>query len=379
MRRLLPAFILLCLCIHLNAQTPGPTDGYPIRYDRYLNDNADILSDSEEADLRALIREISGHFDLTVLTISSISAYDAADPSIETFSTRLFNQWGIGTRARNTGVLIVVAVADRETRIELGDDYGRAYDNEMKVVISEYILPSFRKEDYAQGLLTGTSRIYQVITGQLPGTPIPNDWEPAASPFTDPSPSSNSVSTSDDDDLPVPLIAGAGGLAGVLGLGYVGVRRYQRLRPRKCPNCSTQMVRLDETADDAFLQAGQQQEERLGSVDYDVWECPTCHTRETFDYNNLFSQYSACPQCKYRTLSRVSTVVSAATTYSTGRRRIDLKCNNCSYHDTREEVIPMVVKSTSSHRSSSRGFSGGSSGGSSGGGSSSGGGASGSW
>src|SRR6185436_17897486 len=66
------------------------------------------------------------------------------------------------------------------------------------------------------------------------------------------------------------------GLLGAIpaGIGSIfGVRRWRRHRSRRCPECGTRMERLDESADDALLQEGQQAEERIGSVDYDVWKC----------------------------------------------------------------------------------------------------------
>ena len=36
------------------------------------------------------------------------------------------------------------------------------------------------------------------------------------------------------------------------------------------------MVRLTEAEDDTYLDRGEQTEERLGSVDYDVWGCRLC-------------------------------------------------------------------------------------------------------
>src|SRR5690606_2195427 len=72
---------------------------------------------------------------------------------------------------------------------------------------------------------------------------------------------------------------GLGGLA-ALGLGGAGVVALRRRR-RRCAACKVQMLALDELADDAHLSAGQQAEERLGAVDYEVLICPGCQASKT--------------------------------------------------------------------------------------------------
>ncbi|MDQ2089402.1 hypothetical protein [Marimonas arenosa] len=129
------------------------------------------------------------------------------------------------------------------------------------------------------------------------------------------------------------------------------------------------MLRAGEEADDEHLDGGQRLEEFLQSVDYDVWYCPDCGHMTIKGYRGWFSGYSTCPQCDYRTLETTSTVLKAATKSSSGRKRVDYDCRNCSYTDSEIRTIPKISDSSSSGSSRS----------SFGGGSSSGGGASGSW
>jgi uncharacterized protein len=144
-------------------------------------------------------------------------------------------------------------------------------------------------------------------------------------------------------------------------------RRYLRRRPRTCPACATAMVRLDETADDAHLSGGEKTEERLGSVDYDVWACPACRHTLKLRYGALFTRYASCPKCNARALRSESHTVTPATTSRTGIARVDEKCAHCRYSHSYTRTIPRVEERTSSSSSSRSG------------GSSSGSGSSGSW
>jgi uncharacterized protein len=152
----------------------------------------------------------------------------------------------------------------------------------------------------------------------------------------------------------------------MLGGGAFLTRRYVRMRPRDCMKCNTQMRRVDEVSDDAYLDDGSQLEESIKSVDYDVWLCVSCGHAHIERWRNWLSRYGACRACHYRSLESDSRVLRSATTSSTGLREITYNCLNCGETWMETKTIPRRSKSSSSSSS----FSGGSS---------SGGGASGSW
>lgn len=154
-----------------------------------------------------------------------------------------------------------------------------------------------------------------------------------------------------------------GGGAGVAGLGGAAllVRRWRRRRPRHCPRGHGRMVRLSEADDDAALSGGQQAEERVGSVDYDVWACRVCPERIGIAYKR-WSSYRGCPRCNFRTLRSTSRTLQAATVSSTGLEEVTVECANCGYRDVSRRVTPRKPPPGSSSGSRSSGGGGGSSG-----------------
>lgn len=171
--------------------------------------------------------------------------------------------------------------------------------------------------------------------------------------------------------------------AGAIYFWYFIIRSKLRKAPRACVKCSTIVPeRLSEKEDDIFLSSGQKTEEQIGSVDYDVWVCPTCSHHEIYTFDAWFTKYDRCPQCSYKTkyMSGSVTLVSPTCT-SSGKGRRDYACKHCTYTASETYTIPARNCESSSSSSSSGGYSSGSSGssGSWGGGSSGGGGAGGSW
>jgi uncharacterized protein len=122
----------------------------------------------------------------------------------------------------------------------------------------------------------------------------------------------------------------------------------RRLRAHRCPRCKATMKRLDEAADDAYLQPGEQAEERLKSVNYKVWVCPACGEHETRKSSALLSRYRACPECKSRTLKTTSTTLTPATQFQCGSIDVLQVCASCSYRNSFNQTTPMLTSSSSS-------------------------------
>ncbi|MAS37469.1 MAG: hypothetical protein CL610_25945 [Anaerolineaceae bacterium] len=347
--------------------------GYPQYTDLYVNDFAGVMNAETVAQVRGILADLKAQtgVEAVVVTIQSIRDYGTSDETIESFATYLFNQWGVGSAARNDGVMILAAIRDRDIRIEVGAGYDASMNDTMRVVLDESILPHFRREDYDGGLYNGARAVVQAVTGDWPETSTTSPVTSESAGF-----SGGTAYTPPTSPAVVALLVGGGG---AVGLGAAGLlfRRWTRYRRRPCPNCGDQMERLDEVADDVYLESGQKIEEMLAAVDYDVWKCPTCSATSVYPYPHLFSRHSDCPKCHHRTLSTGESVLSAPTYSAAGSKKVWADCQNCDHKNEYVVALPRLVRSTTH---SSSGWSGGSSsGGSFGGGSSSGGGASGKW
>ena len=305
------------------------------------------------------------------------------------YATRLFNHWGIGRQGievapgvwRNDGVLLFAAIDDRRAEIVLGDGIDSAkYENIAQQIIDDIVVPNFKTGDADSALYQGAracaTRIFAISDLNAPPLlPSVSGLEAQAR------------GPKRQRRGPVtwwPWLAGAG-LMGGAGL-LVGSRYYARYRPRVCEKCQLEMVLLEEDQDDSFLDPGEQLEERLGSVDYDVWACLQCEQVRRFRYGRFFTRFSHCPKCNYVTVNKIEKVLVQANYSHGGKVRVIEDCHHCSYLRRYSYRTPKLVKPKSNSSSSSfggggggGGFGGGSSSSGFGGGSSSGGGAGGGW
>jgi uncharacterized protein len=347
--------------------------GYPQPAGPYINDFAGLLTAEDAANVERLFSDLKTQhgIEATAVTIGSINDYGTGDQTIESFATHLFNTWGIGDRQKNNGILLLVAVNDRKVKIEVGSGYENSQNQNMQEIINEHILPSFRENNYSRGVYRGARAIVGKVTGVWPPELAGSSQQPVRDTSNGAAPSTSLAGiNSRGSGLGIaPGWLFGGGAVGLGAAGY-GLRQYLRYRKRRCPDCGTYMLRLDEVADDVYLDSGQKVEELINSVDYDIWKCPNCNTHAMHSYDNWLAWFNRCPECHYRTVHVSSETLEHPTYSSTGRKRVTRDCRHCKYHSSEIVVLPRRTRSSSSSSSRSSSF---------GGGRSSGGGASGSW
>lgn len=361
---------------------------YPHEPGSGIADLANVLSAAEEDSIRNVLHGLRSDpgVEVRVLTIPSLASQNARESTVPEFATAVYNYWNLGYGQKQDGVLVLLSVADREARIELGDGVPASQDERMQRVMDERMVPRFRDGDMSGGMLAGVVAIAESFrdpTTFTTSAPAPSTaYEPSNQPSYQPAYEAPASGGGDDGIV--------GGILTLLGLGgaVAWYRSYRRRRPRPCRNCRTMMVRLDESSDDVHLDSGRRLEEAMGSVDYDAWSCPGCSNTEVIAYPSMLSGKERCPDCSYRTVEVRKSTLEAATYTSEGLQLITRDCRHCSYHDEDTIRLPRLQRTTSSSgtrssSSSSSGsgssFSGGGGGGGSSGGHSSGRGASGKW
>ncbi|MGJ7032019.1 TPM domain-containing protein [Niabella hirudinis] len=144
-------------------------------------------------------------------------------------------------------------------------------------------------------------------------------------------------------------------------------------------NAGNEMRLLDEKQDNTYLTKAQKMEERLQSVDYDVW---AEQGGKAFKLHGvlLSSKYSHCPKCNTMAYYLESDRTIEPATYSSSG--VGLKvytCKFCHHREQKEYRIPQKSRPSDSSSSGSGSSSSSGSSGSWGGGSSGGGGAGSSW
>jgi uncharacterized protein len=139
-------------------------------------DEAGLLRPAEAAEIDRVAGTLLAEHDvpIIVVTLQRLADHNAAGYTIERYAAELFDHWGIGSQARNYGILLLIAAGDRTARIELGAAYAGRYDAAARYVMDELILPEFRGDRYPEGILAGVRGLDAMARGlPLPAPPLP--------------------------------------------------------------------------------------------------------------------------------------------------------------------------------------------------------------
>lgn len=137
---------------------------------RLVNDLAGILlgNEAEMLESKLVAYNDSTSTQIAIVTIPTAGNYDIAEVAL-----KILRGWGIGTKEKNNGVLLLVAVQDRKIRIETGTGMeGVLPDAIANRIIDQIIKPNFREQHYYQGLNEATDKIIAAAAGEYKGEPL---------------------------------------------------------------------------------------------------------------------------------------------------------------------------------------------------------------
>lgn len=126
-----------------------------------VDDFAGLLSPAEKAALEArcrLLRERTGA-QLAVVTLKSLRG-----GQIEDFSEKLFARWGIGQKDKKNGLLLLVAMDEHQSWIEVGYGLEPIIPDVLAArIVDKELLPRFRQQQYAAGLSAAVNALCELV------------------------------------------------------------------------------------------------------------------------------------------------------------------------------------------------------------------------
>ena len=142
-------------------------------------DEAHVVDARMEASLNDYLHDVerATGIQIAVLTVSSLEG-----EALEEFSIRVADEWQLGQKGEDNGVLLLAAMEERKLRIEVGYGLeGRLTDATSGMIIREYLQPYFRQGDYSNGIAAASQAIVHVAaagqeipqTAPQPSTPVP--------------------------------------------------------------------------------------------------------------------------------------------------------------------------------------------------------------
>jgi uncharacterized protein len=172
-RRVFFLLVFTCFLPCLGAQQlPRPSG--------FVSDFAGVMKSADIQaieSLAAAVKEKTGA-ELALVTVKTYSPY----ASIDEFSLALAESWGVGEHGKDNGVLLVLAMVEREVKIEVGYGLeGAIPDSAAGRILDTAVIPAFRKDNFSGGLAEGYRAIAAYVAKEkgvdLAGFDLPKTAE----------------------------------------------------------------------------------------------------------------------------------------------------------------------------------------------------------
>jgi uncharacterized protein len=159
--RLSPLKFLALLLLWAGSEAQVPAQQVKdLKPQGYVSDFAGVLDAVTKEKLAALCAELDrkANAQIAVVTVASLGG----EP-VEQFSIELATQWGVGPKQQARGVMILLAPAERQYRIEVGYGLEPILPDGKVGGFGREAVPLLRQNNYAAALLLLTSRVASTI------------------------------------------------------------------------------------------------------------------------------------------------------------------------------------------------------------------------
>ena len=128
-----------------------------------VNDFAGLLTPATVAALEGQLKNLEAQTgaEVAVAIIPSLPG-----ETIEDYAVNLFEEWGLGKKKEENGVLLLISRDDRQARIEVG--YGLEpiiTDGQAGEIIRQTIVPNFQAQKYNEGVTAAVAALENLIRG----------------------------------------------------------------------------------------------------------------------------------------------------------------------------------------------------------------------
>lgn len=337
----------------------------------FVSDPDGLLTPAVKAEVNARLYKLREE---TMVEVAVAIPPSIGDEPVEEWSEKLFTLWGIGKRDNDNGVLLVISPESKIARIQTGyGTEGVLPDILCGKIIRNDIVPYMKEGNLDAAVESSTATLFTVLTDPAAREELLSSQkdgeEEALSPdviygfigivvsvaflfalvlFMYELVKMKGLSNYDKAlkwrrQLSLFWLASLFSIGAALPIALLALLLYKRNRNRriKCDTCGTLMNKLSEDKDNELLSPSQDFEEKIKTIDYDVWECPHCGTVERFPFRERQMKYSQCPRCGTvaQCLKYERTIVPATTAHA-GKGEKVYECQFCHNQNRREFVIP---------------------------------------
>jgi len=156
MKTLLRAGLILA-CVAFSA---AAVDWKTYKPQGYVSDFAGVV----DAQSRAAIESYAGNVQrATGAQIALVTIPSLQGEPIEDVANDIFHAWGVGQKTEDNGVMLLLSIGDRKSRLEVGGGLGGDIPDSMAGDILDEMRPALRQRQYGPALLAAAEKIGSTV------------------------------------------------------------------------------------------------------------------------------------------------------------------------------------------------------------------------
>ncbi len=220
-----------------------------------INDYVGVLSQDDRVNLEALVNSV---LEQTGATFAVAIVGDTGDDDLLGYSVGLYEEWGLGQKGEDKGLLILVSMEDRGVRAEVGYGLEHIITDARAGDCLDQMMPYFQEEQYGKGIYSGLLHAAKYVAS---AEGIELQLEAASSDYGDTFyKPPQKISWFLFPFLIIPLAIG-------------GIFSF---RGRRCPRCKSKLTVVDKVVQRATYDTG--------GLALRVYQCPKCGYRDQKTY-----------------------------------------------------------------------------------------------
>jgi uncharacterized protein len=141
----------------------------PSKPAKYLNDFANVISPGVASELNEQLAQFER--DTSSQIVVAIYPKMQSDSSIEDYTFRVKETWGVGQKEKNNGAVLFIFIQDRKMFLQVNYGLeGVLPDALCKRIIADEITPRFKQQDFNGGVRAGVNAMLAAARGEYKGT-----------------------------------------------------------------------------------------------------------------------------------------------------------------------------------------------------------------
>jgi uncharacterized protein len=149
-----------CAIFALAAGTLLAVDWKALKPEGFVSDFAHVIDPQSKAALEQYCTAVQT---ATGAQIALVTLPSLENEPVEDVANTIFHAWGVGSKGKNEGIMLLLSVGDRRSRLEVGYGLEPIVPDGLAGSVLDEMRPALRQQQYGQAMMAAAQTIGSII------------------------------------------------------------------------------------------------------------------------------------------------------------------------------------------------------------------------